>query len=128
MRKSSRRPNTVLMRRAYSGVAAGALVALVMFVAYATRFVDSPTGIVTWSGAFVTDEGFHSKWAQNATRFGSYGDPYDFSFVPAGFLHNMATLLVFRAFGASFEVLRLYAAFLAALALLLYWNLLGNAP
>src|SRR5437867_3482445 len=128
MRKSSRRPNTVLARRAYSAVGAGTLVALVMFVAYATRFVDSPTGIVTWSGAFVTDEGFHSKWAQNAVRFASYGDPYDFSFAPAGLLHNVAVLLVFHTFGASFEVLRLYAGFLAALGLLLYWTLLRSAP
>jgi hypothetical protein len=105
-----------------------ALIVFALGVGYATRQVDSPGGIVTWSGAFTTDEGFHSKWAQNAVRFGTIGDPYDFSFVPAGFLHNMATFAVFRAFGASFEVLRLYAAFLAALALLTYWAVLAHAP
>jgi hypothetical protein len=105
-----------------------AFVVFAMILGYATRQIDSPGGIVTWSGAFNTDEGFHAKWAQNSVRFGTFGDAYDFSFVPAGFLHNVATYVVFRAFGASFEVLRVYAAFLAALALILYWALLAQAP
>lgn len=99
-----------------------------LLVAYATLRVDSPAGIVTWSAAFVTDEGFHSKWAQNAVRFGTYSAPYDFSFVPAGFLHNLAVLGVFGLFGASFEVARLYAGFLSGLALVLYIVLLRHAP
>ena len=104
-----------------------AFVVFALAAGYATRDLDSPGGIVTWSGAFTTDEGFHSKWAQNAARFGTFGDPYDFSFVPAGFLHNIATFAVFRVFGASFEVLRVYAAFLAALALIVYWSILAHA-
>jgi hypothetical protein len=128
MRTATTLPCASWRERARAAVGAGLLFAVALAVAYGTRHVDSPAGIVTWSGAFITDEGFHSKWAQNAVRFGTYGDPYDFSFVPAGFIHNVATLLVFRLFGASFEVLRLYAAFLGALALLLYWGLLRAAP
>jgi hypothetical protein len=105
-----------------------AFVVFAMIVGYAMRHVDSPGGIVTWSGAFNTDEGYHAKWAQNAVRFGTLGDPYDFSWFPAGFLHNIAAYGVFRVFGPSFEALRVYAAFLAALALILYWGLLAQAP
>lgn len=90
---------------------------LLLFVALSSRFVglDLDPPIVSWSAAFLTDEGWWMKNAMTFVRFGDLVVHPDYNLFPVAPTFNLFGIGVFALFGVDLIMLR------AAVALLGVW-------
>jgi hypothetical protein len=85
--------------------------------------IDPPHGIVSWSGEFLTDEGWYSKNAQLLARFGTPRNPYDSNLIVSTPVFVLITAGLFELFGVSLYVGRYTSVAASVLSLLLVYRI-----
>lgn len=90
---------------------------------YLTIHYDPAFEVATVSRALYVDEGFYSDAAQNFTKFGSWGLPFDSRHWPGAPLLTVIQALFFSIFGISLTVARMISILCGIVSLLCIYSI-----
>ena len=104
-------------------IALFALIVLSVALRFWNLEADPPYGIISDSGAFLTDEGWYSKSAQLHVKTGEWTNEHDYVWRSHNALFTMLQVGVFQTFGISVGVARSLSVFAFVLSLLAFYGI-----
>lgn len=99
------------------------LVVLLVAARFVFPHLDPPAGIAAPGGFYLTDEGWYSKAAQLFVKFGVWQNAHDYQWHSHTPLYALLLTVLFKVFGVSLVVVRLFSASMFAVSMGIFYGL-----